>query len=202
MGEPGPVKMAGKTDPDRPLIERAQNELPYGTSAYEQLVQQYTGEVFGRSYNILRSSSDAEEATQDVWLAVFRNLPRYRFERPFRHWLSTVTLNSCRMILRRRASEKRRRDAYAREAPQSPDPPQSRTGLRALLIELLDQLDPGTRVPVLMRFVEEHSYQEIADQLELSESAAKMRVSRGAKQLRELYEKKAAEDANSGVDDE
>ena len=53
-----------------------------------------------------------------------------------------------------------------------------------------------------MRFVEEHSYQEIADQLELSESAAKMRVSRGAKQLRELYEKKAAEDANSGVDDE
>jgi RNA polymerase sigma-70 factor (ECF subfamily) len=184
--------MIRNADPDRPLIDRAKRELPYGTAAYEDLVKLHTAEVFRRAYGILRSAHDAEEATQDVWLAVFRNLPRFRFEKPFGHWLSTVTLNSCRMILRRRASEKRRRDAYEREAPSIPEPPQSRSGLRALLNDLLDQLDPGTRVPILMRFVEGYTYPEIAEQLELSESAVKMRVSRGSKQLRQLYEQRVA----------
>ena len=175
-------------DPDLTLVEKAQGELPYGTAAYEKLVQRHSSRVFQRAFGILRSQADAEEATQDVWLAVFRALPRYRAETPFTHWLSVVTLNTCRMILRRRAAEQRRREAVKREPKPPPEPPQSQTGLRQLLTELLDELDPGTRVPILMRFVEGYTYVEIAEQLGLSESAVKMRVSRGSKQLRALYE--------------
>lgn len=193
--------MSGNADPDRPLIEKAQGELPYGTSAYEELVKRHTNRVFRRAYGILRSTQDAEEATQDVWLAVFRTLPKFRFERPFSHWLSTVTLNSCRMILRRRASEQRRRDALEREAPP-PAPPRSQDDLRAVLSGLLDQLSPGTRIPMLMRFVEGHTYAEIAEHLDLSESAAKMRVSRGSKQLRALYEERVKDEGPEGSSDE
>ena len=82
-----------ESDPDRALVERAQAELPYGTTAYNELVRRHTARVYGRAYRILRSSADAEEATQDVFLSVFRNLPRFRFEKPFVHWLNTVTLN-------------------------------------------------------------------------------------------------------------
>jgi len=180
--------MTEKPDPDREIVEKAQGELPYGTTAYEELVKRHSSRVFRRAFGILRSAADAEEATQDVWLAVFRALPRYRFDAPFSHWLSTITLNSCRMILRRRASEQRRRDAASREAPPPAEPPQSGSGLRRLLTELLDDLDPGTRVAMLMRFVEGYTYVEIAEQMDLSESAVKMRVSRGSKQLRALYE--------------
>jgi RNA polymerase sigma-70 factor (ECF subfamily) len=180
--------VTGKTDPDRTLVEKAQGELPYGTSAYEKLVKRHSGRVFQRAFGILRSGADAEEATQDVWLAVFRALGRYRFDTPFSHWLSTITLNSCRMILRRRAAEQRRRDAVGREPPPPAVPPQSRSELRKILTELLDELDPNTRVAMLMRFVEGYTYVEIASQLDLSESAVKMRVSRGSKQLRALYE--------------
>jgi RNA polymerase sigma-70 factor (ECF subfamily) len=193
--------MSSIPDPDRSLIEKAQGELPYGTTSYEELVNRHTHKVFRRAYGILRSTQDAEEATQDVWLAVFRNLHKYRFERPFSHWLSTVTLNSCRMILRRRASEQRRRDALEREAPP-PERPTSQDGLRQLLGELLDQLSPGTRIPMLMRFVEGHTYAEIAEHLDLSESAVKMRVSRGSKQLRALYEERATEEEPEGPRDE
>jgi len=176
-------------DPDRGLVERAQAELPYGTTAYAELVRRHSAAVYRRCYRILRSEADAEEAAQDVFLAVFRNLPRFVFERPFGHWLSTVTLNACRMVLRRRAEEQRRRDAVGRErvgemAP-APEP-----GLRALVLELLDALDPGTRIPILMHFVEGRSHAEIAAELDLGESAVKMRVSRGAKRLRELYEER------------
>ena len=188
-----PVTTEELTDEDRELVERCQSELPYGTAAYNALVRKYSGRVYGRAYGILRSSADAEEAVQDVFLAVFRTIERYRFERPFIHWLNTVTLNACRMILRRRASEARKRQAAQEKAPpvEYPQPPDA--ALRALVLELLDTLDPGTRMPLMMRFVEGYSYPEIARELELSESAVKMRVSRGSKKLRELYETRTGE---------
>lgn len=181
-------------DPDRALVEQAQSELPYGTAAYNELVRKYSGRVYGRAYGILRSSADAEEAVQDVFLAVFRNLPRFRFERPFLHWLNTVTLNACRMILRKRASEQRRRQSAEEQAPPPERPPPPDTALRQLVLDLLDSLDPGTRVPLLLRYIEGYSYPELAAELELSESAVKMRVSRGTKKLRELYEARTAAD--------
>ena len=180
-------------DPDKELVERAQRELPYGTAAYNEIVRRHSSSIYRRAYRILRSEPDAEEAVQDVFLAVFRNLPRYRADRPFSHWLSTITLNACRMLLRKRAAEQRRREALAAE----PDPPSAEAigdpTLRNTVNSLLDQLDPGTRIPMLMRFVEGHSYKEIAQELELSESAVKMRVSRGSARLRTLYEEMQAQ---------
>lgn len=177
-------------DPDRPLVERVQSELPYGTTAFNQLVRRHSGRVYGRAYGIVRSQPDAEEAVQDVFLAVYRHLGRFRFERPFQNWLSVITLNSCRMILRKRASEQRRRSALKENTLDPPTSQPADHSLRTLLLELLDELDPGTRVPLIMHFVEGYTYREIADALELSESAAKMRVSRGSRRLRELYEQR------------
>jgi len=189
-------------DADRPLVERAKSELPYGTAAYDELVRKHSGAVYRRSYSILRSAPDAEEAAQDVFLAVFRGLPRYRFERPFSHWLSIVTLNACRMILRRRASEQRKREALEHQPEPAPAASEPRDSLaRDHVLALLDQLEPGTRVALLMRFVEGYTYTEIAEQLELSESAAKMRVSRRAKRLRALHQEKRAAESSSGGED-
>jgi len=179
-------------DPDRDLIERAQAELPYGTVAYNELVEKYYSTIFRRAYSILRSRADAEEVTQDVCLALYRNLRRFRFERPFSHWISTVTLNTCRMALRRRAAEHRKRDAAGHERTPLGNPALSDTTLRRVVLEMLDEVDPGTRVPMLMRFVEGYTFVEIADQLELSESAVKMRISRGARRFRALYEERVA----------
>lgn len=184
-------------DPDRELVERAQSELPYGTAAFNELVRRHSSRVYGRSYGILRSSADAEEAVQDVFLATFRNLPRFRFERPFVHWLNTVTLNACRMILRKRASEQRRRRAAEEQAPPPERPAPPDVAMRKLVHEMLDTLDPGTRMPLIMRFVEGYSYVEIAAQLDLTESAVKMRVSRGAKKLRQLYEERTEKDRHA-----
>lgn len=189
-----------KTDPDRELVERAQAELPRRTSAYNALVRRHTPMIYRRAYGILRSEADAEEATQEVLLAVFRNLASFRPEQPFTHWLSTVTLNACRMLLRQRAQEKRRVDAAAAEPAPLADGPSPDPGLRALVVELLDELDPGVRIPLLLRLLEERSYAEIAAEMDLGESAVKMRVNRGAKRLRELYQARTA-GAESTEDD-
>lgn len=178
---------------DNELVAQAQKELPYGTSGYNQLVRRYTSHVFQRSFRILQARDDADDAVQEVFLAVFRSLPKYKPDKPFLHWLNVVTLNACRMILRKRQTEQKRRDAVqADESAQSeeglPDPT-----LRQTITLLLDDLPPANRIPLLMRFVDGHSYAEIAQELEISESAAKMRVSRGSKRLRELWEATLAE---------
>ncbi|MGI9592576.1 MAG: RNA polymerase sigma factor [Myxococcota bacterium] len=177
-------------DPDRDLVESAQAQLPYGTSAYNELVRRHSDAVYRRCYRILQSEADAEEATQDAFFAVYQGLPRFRPEKPFVRWLSVVTLNSCRMLLRRRASEQRRRAALEAKSPPRPQPAPRNGVLRRLVIGLLDELDPAVRIPVLLHYLEGYTYTEIAEQLDVSESAAKMRVSRGARRLRELYEER------------
>ncbi len=189
-------------DPDRPLVEQARAELPYGTAAFDELVRKHGRAVFRRSYSILRSASDAEDATQDVFLAVFRALPRYRSERPFSHWLSIITLNACRMILRKRASDQQRQASLERRDPVAVRTEHPDSLARDRVLGLLDRIEEGTRIALLMHFVEGFTYVEIADQLELSESAVKMRVSRGAQQLRALSEESTRratpEESNDG----
>lgn len=179
-----------ENDPDRELVEAAQAQLPYGTTAYNRLVQRHSDAVFRRCYRILQSRSDAEEAAQDTFLAVFQGLPRYRLEQPFAHWLNVITLNTCRMLLRRRAGETRRRTAMERLSPPPPQPEPRNGALRRLVVDLLDRLDPGVRIPMLLHYVEGYTYVEIARELGLSQSAVKMRVSRGSNQLREMYERR------------
>ena len=188
--------MSGE-DPDRALVEAAQAQLPYGTAAYDQLVRRHSDAVYRRCVRLLQSQADAEEVSQEVFLAVFRALPRYRFERPFLHWLNTITLNACRMALRRRANEQRRRRAVEERSPPPPTPEPRNGALRRRMVEILDDIDPGTRIAVLMHHVEGYTYTEIAAQLELSESAVKMRVSRGARRLRELYEERVERPARA-----
>lgn len=182
-------------DPDAELVRQAQQELPRRTSAYNELVRRHSGYVFRRAYAVLRSEQDAEDVAQEVFLAAYHNLPKFKPDRPFLHWLSTVTLNACRMNLRRRAQEQRRRTGLKEEptpksVKQTADPT-----LRRVVLEMLDELDPSMRIPLLLRHVNGYSHKEIAQELELGESAVRMRVSRGAKKLRELYEKRLKEAA-------
>lgn len=140
-------------DPDRDLVERAQAELPYGTTAYNEIIRKYSSRIYARAYGILRSRPDAEEAVQDVFVAVFRILPRFRFERPFLHCLNTVSLNACRMILRKRASEQRRR-----KTSEEKEPPPER--------------------PAPPDHAQRQCFPELAEEMDLTESAVKMRVYR------------------------
>jgi RNA polymerase sigma-70 factor (ECF subfamily) len=101
------------------------------------------------------------------------------------------------MILRRRASDQRRRSAFEREQLYEPPAP-SNGMLRQLVLELLDELDPTTRMAMLMRYVEGYTNREIGEQLDLSESAVKMRVSRGSSKLRDLYEARTGAGSGDG----
>lgn len=191
----GQADDTGNAEPESPtlqLVRRIQEEAPYGTTAFRELVERYTGTVFRRAFRLVGSAEDAEEVVQDVFLRVFRSIKRFRPEQPLEHWLLTITTNSARNLLRTRFREARRRTGYSdflRASGPGPGPADNRRS--AVLERAMGALDPTTRLAIVLRVLEEQTYQEISAQLGLGESAVKMRVRRGLDQLR----KRLSEDA-------
>jgi RNA polymerase sigma-70 factor (ECF subfamily) len=171
-------------DPDRPLVERARRELPYRTAAYQELVERHSAAVFRQAHRLVGSRADAEDVVQEVFLNVFRAIPRVDIRGRFVHWLGAITLNASLRLLDRRRREWRRREAFGlhrtSEEPGSGSDPILRRSLR----EALDSLSPQTRVAILLRFVDGHSYVEIAGMTGEKESTVKMRVARGMRRVR------------------
>jgi RNA polymerase sigma-70 factor (ECF subfamily) len=175
-------------DPDAELVRQCQAGGSAAHSSFAKLMDRHARRVQLRAARILGDENEAEDAMQEVFVNVHRFLHRYRPDQPFSHWLSVVTLNVCRIELRKRASRNRRHDAF-RNDPMKPrfselegDPI-----LRGWLEEALDDLHPITRECILLRALEGLRYREIAVRLGLSEPAAKMRVLRGLRELRARY---------------
>jgi RNA polymerase sigma-70 factor (ECF subfamily) len=176
---------ATSEDPDRPLLDRARRELPYQTSAYQALVERHSAAVFRRAFRLLGSRADAEDVVQEVFLSLFRAIPRLEVRGGFAPWLGAVTLNASLRLLDRRRRERRRRDALQLHQSVAESGSESDPMLRRSLIEALDSLPPQTRVAVLLRFVDGHSYVEIARMTGEKESTVKMRVARGMRRVRD-----------------
>ena len=169
------------------LVRQAQAEYPYGTVAFQKLVERYANRVYRRAVRLVGSRQDAEEVTQDVFLRAFRSIQGYRPERPFEHWLLTITTNCARNLLRTRYREADKRSAYGdfvRRWKNQYGP--EHTVYASELERAIRTLDPTTQTAILLRFLEGCSYPEISKELGIGQSAAKMRVRRGIGRLRKI----------------
>ncbi len=166
---------------------------------FERLVLAYQDRLFGFALRVTGNRRDAEEAAQDALLRAYRALRGYEAERiramAIRPWLYRITLNVCRNRLR----GARGRDVSLEDASSDPsssgwvDPPDPSDGPdrlaelgedRARLAGLLRGLPERYRAGVVLRFVEDLSYAEVAAALGQPIGTAKANVHRGIKLLR------------------
>jgi len=172
-------------DPDADLVRRLKAGGPDAGRCFSLLVARHGARLRGRAARILGDESEAEDVVQDVFTNVHRFLDRFTPDRPFSHWLSVVTLNACRIELRRRTARLRRHDAFeadplrASSSRISGDPL-----LRDALATAFASLDARTRDCIVLRVLDGLSYQEIGLRCGQSEAAVKMRVLRGLRELR------------------
>ncbi|MEI6668523.1 MAG: sigma-70 family RNA polymerase sigma factor [Acidobacteriota bacterium] len=180
------------------LIERC---LLGDQSAWEAVVRQYWRRVFNVAYKFVGRHDEAEDLTQDVFLKVFRSLATFDRRANFQTWLISVSRNLCidhyRSVRKERETIDRdiRSDDLAPASPElSPLGALERRDLAQQLREALQQLAEPLRTAVVMRDMQELSYQEIAQQLGLPEGTVKSRINRGrhelARQVRRLRERK------------
>ena len=169
------------------LIQRC---LAGDHDAWTAIVQQYRRRVYHIAYTFTGRHDEAEDLTQDVFVKVFRSLGTFDRRANFQTWLVSVSRNLCIDYYR---SVRREREAIdpgadpATLAPIEPSPgpvAQLEAQDRArLLRQALSDLAPTLRTAVVLRDLQELSYQEIADRLGVPEGTVKSRINRGRSEL-------------------
>ncbi len=158
--------------------------------AWDAIVQQYRRKVFNVAYKFVGRHEEAEDLTQDIFLKIFKSLGTFDRRANFQTWLISVSRNLCidhyRSVRQERLTIDRQVDPNEL-SPVSHDPgpiaaieQQDRV---ALLREALAALPDSLRTAILMRDIQELSYQEIADRLHLPEGTVKSRINRGRTEL-------------------
>jgi RNA polymerase sigma-70 factor (ECF subfamily) len=176
------------------LIQRC---LAGDQDAWAQIVRQHWRKVFNIAYKFTGKHDEAEDLTQDVFLKIFKSLNTFDQRANFQTWLVSVSRNLCIDHYRsvRKERETIDRDVDAGELTPaavtvSPVAALEQADRVALLKKALAQLPPTLRSAVLLRDIQELSYQEIADRLHLPEGTVKSRINRGrtelARQIRRL----------------
>ncbi|HET7584401.1 MAG TPA: RNA polymerase sigma factor [Gemmatimonadaceae bacterium] len=154
------------------------------TERFAVLVDRYYGRCLRLAIHIVGHREDAEDAVQETLLRAYRSLSRYQERDRFGSWLFRILVNRCRTALARR--NRQRRDALSHADMRVEGATDADWLLREELSRALAQLSPHTREAIVLRFVEDLTYEEMAAITGKSISALKMRVHRGCVQLRAL----------------
>jgi|YNPBryantNP2012_1023418.scaffolds.fasta_scaffold00418_9 RNA polymerase sigma-70 factor (ECF subfamily) len=163
-------------------------------AAQQALYEACYARAFRLAYLLLSNADDAEEAVQDAFVYLFRNLRHYSPQRgPLWAWLRVILVSRCR---NKRRGKKWRLPVlqaleHADEGQETADDPASileQLGARQEVWEALQRVSPAARDALILRYYEGLSYAEIAAILGCQEEAARARVYHGKVQLRRLLE--------------
>ena len=185
-------------DPIESLIQRC---LKGDQAAWDLIVRQYWRKVFNVAYKFVGKHDEAEDLAQDIFLKIFKSLDTFDRRANFQTWLISVSRNLCIDHYRsvRKERETIDRDVDTNELAPAAREPGPIAALEqadrvALLRKALAALPATLRKAVLMRDIQELSYQEIADKLRLPEGTVKSRINRGRTELARQVKKLRGED--------
>jgi RNA polymerase sigma-70 factor, ECF subfamily len=155
-------------------------------TALSVLLRRHESRVFSLSYRLLGNRSDAADATQEVFVTVFRKAGQFHHQAAFTTWLHRLTVNACHDLGRKRARTPvpAERDAE-RESGVGADA-FKRVDDRLQVQAALSYLPQNQRVPIVLRDVRGLSYQEIADATGVPIGTVKSRIARGRMELAAL----------------
>jgi len=180
--EPPPPPDAVET-----LIQRC---LSGDQAAWEAIVRQYRRKVFNTAYKFVGKHDEAEDLTQDIFLKIYKSLDTFDRRANFQTWLISVSRNLCidhyRSVRKERETIDRGVDAADLSPASTEAGPVAQLEQRdrvTLLRQALAELPDTLRTAVVMRDLQELSYHEIAEKLQLPEGTVKSRINRGRTEL-------------------
>jgi RNA polymerase sigma-70 factor (ECF subfamily) len=170
-------------------------------AAWETIVRHYWRKVFNVAYKFVGKHDEAEDLTQEIFLKIFKSLDTFDRRANFQTWLISVSRNLCIDHYR---SVRKERETIDRDVDASELTPISKEigaialleqqDRVALLRQALAELPDTLKTAVLMRDIQEMSYQEIARTLRLPEGTVKSRINRGRTELARQVMKLTGED--------
>ena len=174
-------------------------------AAWEEIVQRYHRRVYNLCYRFAGSSDDAQDLTQEVFIKMYRTLSSYDVERgAFMTWLTTLTRNLLVDHFRKTkqdritdsldAAPSEHEDAMPlsdqiEDQKPAPDARVQTRETQQTVHEALQKLSPDLREAVILRDLQDQSYQEIAAVLRVPEGTVKSRINRGRAELARLLQR-------------
>jgi RNA polymerase sigma-70 factor (ECF subfamily) len=176
-------------------------------AAFEELVKATYASSYTLAYRLVGDEEDARDVVQDAYLRAYRGLKRFRGDAQFTTWLFRITANCAATHLGKRARNRHEElpdDAEVVDQGRRGDPEDhaDQGELRARLQEALTDLPPRLRAVVVLRDIYDLPHEAIAAELGISESAAKVRLHRARRKLRERLYPLAADRRDGEVDEE
>ncbi|MCS7316094.1 MAG: sigma-70 family RNA polymerase sigma factor [Bryobacterales bacterium] len=165
--------------------------------AYEALIRQFQQPIYNLVYRLLEDPSEAGDVVQEVFLKIFRKVGSFRGDSSLRTWIYRIAVNQAynhqRWFNRHRRQEvelegpEPANSGYSHKIPDrgpSPFDCALEHEQQALIEAALARLNPSFRAAVVLRDIEELSYEEIAEILQVALGTVKSRIQRGREALR------------------
>ena len=174
---------------DEIIVERA---LTGDAEAFGEIVRRWERRIFALAYGMLGREEDARDATQETFIAAFRNLRNFRGEAKVSSWLHRIAVNQC-ITRQRRAKvrseapldDEQEKNAGSFAAPLSLSPASVTEGAQVTVAvrKAVNSLPPELRQIVVMKEFEDLTFREISDALDIPLSTVKSRLYTALKQL-------------------
>jgi RNA polymerase sigma-70 factor (ECF subfamily) len=172
-------------------------------AAFEELVAERSGEIYGLLFRLTENSEEARDLTQETFLRAFQSIDRFRGEADLRTWIYRIAINQARN--RWRWWRRRRRDTtisldgFQGDSTQtvmstlaeSGDDPEQQTlahEREVVLRAALQRVGRAYRETLILRDIEGFTYEEIATALGINVGTVKSRLARGRQELRQKLE--------------
>ena len=171
------------TASDEELAALAAREGSDGV-AFTALVERFRERVWRVCWRLMGNEHDAQDAAQEVFVRLFFDRAKFAGRSRYSTWLHGVAIRTCLMLRRSRSRRRRRESPESGEASLAEthaDPQSSPTAAVDAAHDsqkLLEHLDEEDRALVLMRFAENHDYEELAEMFGSTSGALRMRISR------------------------
>jgi len=164
-------------------LEVIHSYLEYQASqCFDLLYERYSRKIYAKCISLLKNEAQAKDATQEIFLKVFLNLSRFGEKSRFSTWVYSITYNYCIDSLRRR---KKKMALFSDEMENAPDLAEEEVSDKILLeMEIgklkavMEEIPPGDKAILLMKYQDGMSIREIAGILDKTESAVKMKIKR------------------------
>ncbi|MDR1727916.1 MAG: sigma-70 family RNA polymerase sigma factor [Acidobacteriota bacterium] len=169
--------------------------------AFERLVGKYQQTILNLVYHYIGSRNDVEDVAQKIFMKIYFSLPKFDASRPFFPWLYRIAINQCYDELRR--IKRQRIHSFSElsieeadhieklinqnEAP--PDKEDAEREMYAIMHKVMDQLPEQQKRSIMLRDIEGMPYDKMAELLNCTEQAARLKVFRARSRLKALVGK-------------
>jgi RNA polymerase sigma-70 factor (ECF subfamily) len=159
--------------------------------AIEKMVHTYQKDVYRLALSILDDSDEAEDGTQETFLAALRALSSFREDATFKTWLFSITINVCRSRLRRGKNRGRLQQIlqslfHLRGEVEHPETKAMQNQADAELWNAIRHLDEKQRIPIVLRYYHDLPIADIAAMLNIPPGTVHSRLNHAREKLRAL----------------